>query len=164
MNRSLLAVALGLALATPAHAVDAQSGGLWLTSGFWSKHTSDRKAPRQGWNESNTGLGLEVAFDAHWRLAGGVYENSVSRESRYAQIVWSPALTSWRHDDTRFTLGVALGAVDGYPRMNGGKAAPTLLPVASIEGGRFGVNLSYIPSVVGHASGAYAIQLKFRLL
>jgi hypothetical protein len=163
MKRTLVAAALGLCLAVPSHAADDDAGGLWLTSGFWSKHTSNRKAPRQGWNESNTGLGVEYVFDAHWRLAGGVYENSVYRESRYAQIVWTPALTSWRHDGMRLTLGAAVGAVDGYPRMNGGRAAPTLLPVASIENGRFGANLSYIPSVVGQASGAYAIQFKFKL-
>jgi len=179
MNRSTacvlsslpLAVSLTLGMALPRSsgaaeaddATDARAGTLWIASGFLSHHTSHRREPRRGWNETNTGLGLEYDVDERWRLAAGLYENSVYRTSRYMQAVWTPEASHWQHGSTRITLGAAVGLVDGYPRMNHGGWVPTLLPVASVEAGRIGLNLSYIPSLVGQASGAVAIQAKLLL-
>lgn len=83
--------------------------------------------------------------------------------SRYAQLVWSPDRTTWRVHGCTFALGGAVGTVDGYPGMRGGGFFPTLLPVASLEWRRIGINLTYIPSVAGNVAGAVALQAKFRL-
>jgi hypothetical protein len=53
--------------------------------------------------------------------------------------------------------------VDGYPDMCDGGFFPTLLPVATLEWNRVGVNLTYIPSIAGNVSGAVARQLKLQL-
>ncbi len=144
---------------------DSAVGGLWITSGFWSQHDhGGRGKPAGGWNESNTGIGAEYAFDEDWRLSAGVYENSVFETSRYAQLVWSPPMTTWRHGAATLQLGAAAGVVDGYPGMRDGGFFPTLLPVASLEWHRVGLNLTYIPSIGGNVAGAFALQLKFRLV
>lgn len=151
-----------LVVQPPAHA-DETAGDtrtVWITSGFLSHHTSQRKAPKRGWNETNTGVGIEYALDSHWRLAAGVYDNSVYRRSRYAQVVWSPEATNWRSGDWCVSAGVALGAVDGYPRISHGGFFPTVLPVFALEWKHVGLNLTYIPSLAGQVSGAVALQAK----
>jgi hypothetical protein len=155
---ALAALALLLA-ATPALAEDAdsESVGLWLSSGFVSRHSGDHD-----YNESNEGIGVELAFNRNWRLAAGVYDNSVRETSHYAQVVWSPDASSWRGGDWKASLGIAVGLVDGYPDMRDGGVFPTLLPVATVEWRRLGANLTYIPSVAGNVSGAMALQVKFR--
>ena len=161
MNTRILAAALSfISFCGPAMADEEtrSASSLWVTSGFLSKHTTNRHAPRRGWNESNTGIGVEYAFDGRWRVAGGVYENSVYRTSRYAQLVWSPELTTGRCGDWTAQLGVAVGAVDGYPRMGGGGYFLTVLPVASLQWKHVGVNLTDIPSLAGNVAGAVALQ------
>lgn len=143
---------------------DPERNELWVTSGFVSKHTSEHQAPAAGWNENNTGVGVEYAFNNNWLVGGGTYENSVYKTSHYVQFVWSPDLLTQRRGDWRFSLGAAVGVVDGYPRMRAGGYFPTLLPVASAEWKRLGINLTYVPSVTANVSGAFALQLKFRLL
>lgn len=163
-SRSLAtpAAAVALLLSGPAPALagtpEAQGQQLWLTSGFLSRHVGSGNTGR--YNEKNGGLGFELAFSDDWRLAAGAYRNSVRRHSRYAQAVWSPELTRLRHGDWKFSLGAALGVVDGYPAMRHGGFFPTVLPVASVEWRRIGVNLTYIPSLAGNVTGAFALQLK----
>ena len=152
------------ASAALAHEEDPTAGSVWVTSGFVSKHTSRQHAPAGGWNENNTGLGVEYAFSSNWLVQGGAYRNSVYKTSRYAQAVWSPDVVTWSSGDRMVRLGVATGVVDGYPRMSGGGYFPTLLPVASAHWGRIGVNLTYVPSIAGNVAGAVALQAKFRLL
>jgi len=167
MHARIAVSALAATLATCAPALadeqDPATGELWVTSGFLSKHTSQRRAPAAGWNERNTGIGIEYAFNGHWLIEAGLYENSVYRTSRYVQFVWSPDLTTLSSGDWRFRLSTALGAVDGYPRMRGGGYYPTLLPVASVEWRALGVNLTYVPSIAGNVAGAVALQAKLRL-
>lgn len=159
MQTPLLLAALASLLAVPpSQAEDAAAGTLWVTSGFVSKHSRG-----SDYNENNRGVGFEYTFDASWHLAAGVYDNSLRRTSRYAQAVWSPDATLWRRGDWKARLGAAVGLVDGYPDMRDGRFFPTLLPVASLEWNRVGVNLTYIPSIAGNVSGAVALQLKLQL-
>lgn len=159
MQTTLPLAALACLLAvSPSQAEDAAVGGLWVTSGFVSKH-----ARSGNYNENNRGIGFEYTLDARWHLAAGVYDNSMRRTSRYAQAVWSPDATLWRSGDWKANLGVAVGLVDGYRDMREGGFFPTLLPVASLEWKRVGVNLTYIPSIAGNVSGAVALQLKLQL-
>lgn len=165
MRKRIAATALALCtLSNPAWADEtaADPSRLWLASGFLSRHDSDGGAPEGGWNETNGGIGLEYAFNGNWRLAAGVYENSMYETSRYAQLVWSPDRTTWRVRGCTFTLGAAVGTVDGYPGMREGRFFPTLLPVASVAWRRIGINLTYIPSLAGNVAGAMALQAKFR--
>ena len=55
------------------------------------------------------------------------------------------------------------GVFDGYPRVNHGGWFPGLLPVATLEHGRFGMNLLIIPDIGDKVYGAAVLQLKFRL-
>jgi hypothetical protein len=148
----------GLRAVPPSQAEDAAIGTLWVTSGFVSKHSSSRD-----YNENNQGVGFEYTFNPNWQLAAGVYDNSLRQTSRYAQAVRSSDATLWRSGDWKARLGVAVGLVDGYPDMRHGGVFPTLLPVASLEWNRVGVNLTYIPSIAGNVSGAVALQLKLQL-
>ncbi|WP_295641089.1 hypothetical protein [uncultured Methylibium sp.] len=161
--RSLASAAVAvtlLSIAVPASADTNEPDGqhLWLTTGFVSRHVGSGNTGR--YNEKNGGLGIEVALDEDWRLAAGAYRNSMRQHSRYAQAVWSPEFTRARRGDWKFSLGAALGVVDGYPAMRHGGFFPTVLPVASVEWRRVGVNLTYIPSLAGNVTGAFALQLK----
>lgn len=166
-RQALAGAALGLALlaAGPAAwAGDAPAPGpapfksrLWLESGFFSHHTEPRKVG--SYRENNYGLGLEWQFARSWQLNAGHYRNSVNRPSNYLQVGWSPL--DWSPvEDLTFTAGVSVGVVNGYPKIHEGYF-PTLIPMASVEWRRVGVNLVYIPSV-GRIHGAYAAQLKLR--
>ena len=130
---------------------------LWVESGFWSHHTEPRKVG--SYRENNYGLGLEWQFAESWQLNAGHYRNSVNRPSNYLQVGWTPL--SWSPmEDLTFTAGASVGVVNGYPKIHEGYF-PTLIPMASVEWRRIGVNLVYIPSV-GRIHGAYAAQLKLR--
>lgn len=153
----------GTAQANPS-AIDGGStqGKLWVTSGFFSKHLSTDHAPKRGYNETNSGIGVEYVVNDNWRIAGGTYKNSVYRDSRYLQAVWSPDATSINFTGGRLALGVAAGLIDGYPMLNHGKVSPALLPVASLEYKLVGVNLTYIPTVGSNIDGAVALQFKVK--
>jgi hypothetical protein len=140
----------------PAHA--AGFDRLAIATGFWSYHTSNRSE----YNQTNTGVGLEYELDPNWTLAAGHYKNSVERDSTYAQALWTPDVAQAQFGAVRLSAGVAVGLVNGYPELRDGEVAPTLLPVATLMVGPFGVNLTYIPSVAGRADGAFALQFKYR--
>jgi hypothetical protein len=130
---------------------------LWLESGFWSHHTTPRKVGV--YRENNYGLGVEWQFARSWQLNAGHYRNSVNRPSNYLQVGWTPL--NWSPtDDLTFTAGASVGVVNGYPKIHEGYF-PTLIPMATVEYRRVGLNLVYIPSV-GRIHGAYAAQLKLK--
>lgn len=141
-------------------AVRAENDGssqIWLTTGFRSYHFK-RDA---GYNENNAGIGLEWRFNPKQAVVVGGYDNSVRRNSRYLHYVWTPI----NLDPIR--LGAAAGIIDGYPDMNKGKLAFSLIPVASLHFKIFsheaGLNLVYIPTVTQRVDGSLALQLKIRL-
>lgn len=143
---------------TAAPKVENDTGSqLWLTTGFRSYHFK-RSA---GYNENNAGLGFEWRFSPEQAIVGGFYDNSVRRDSHYLHYVWTPI-----HLDP-IRIGAAAGIIDGYPEMNRGKFAFSLIPVASLHFKIFshdaGLNLVYIPTVTQRVDGSLALQLKIRL-
>ena len=154
----LSSIALVAALSAPllpqtAHAFALDR--LAITTGFWSYHESSRGK----YNETNTGFGFEYELSPNWTFAAGHYENSVRRDG---QVLWNPDIAQGQWGPVRFSAGIAVGLVNGYPELRNGDVSPTILPVASVLIGPVGVNLTYIPSVAGRADGAFALQLKWR--
>lgn len=148
------------ALAVPrAHAADeaAPAGEgfkpeVWVNIGGFSRHF-DRKA---NYNESNLGFGIEWRRTPEVAIMAGVYDNSVGKPSQYAAVNWQP----WQIGPVK--LGAALGVLNGYPALNRGGTFFAALPMATIEGQRFGVNVGLIPSI-GNVDGALLVQLKMKL-
>ncbi len=161
MRRHGLSAARGLctlvlALAGGAWAQDASEPptdqSLWLNLGALTYHPNQS----QGYNENNSGLGLEYRLKPDTSVMAGSFYNSVYRNTNYAAVNWQPiALGDWK-------LGLAMGVMNGYPAVNNGDYFVAALPMASYEGKRFGVNLSLIPSVA-QIDGALVVQVKFRL-
>ena len=59
-------------------------------------------------------------------------------------------------------LGAALGVMNGYPSLANGGSFFAALPLATVEGRHFGINVGVIPSM-GKVDGAVIIQFKLRL-
>lgn len=130
---------------------------IWLTSGFLSRHL-ERDI---NYNERNTGIGFELQLDETSTISAGLYRNSVRERTHYLQYIWTPL--SWRA--VRF--GAAAGILDGYPELNDGKWALSLIPVVNVNfklfGHDAGVNLVYIPTIAEKVDGAFAVQMKVRV-
>lgn len=77
--------------------------------------------------------------------------------SHYAGLYWQPfTLGSLR-------LGGILGVINGYPKANNGDWIPFILPVASYEYKRIGINLTLIPTFRDIVYGSLTLQLKFKI-
>lgn len=76
---------------------------------------------RSGFNETNRGLGMELMVSSQWSVAGGVYRNSIDRDSVYAltKYHW------YRNED--WAVNINIGGVTGY---RGWEVAPVILPEA----------------------------------
>jgi hypothetical protein len=134
------------------------SSALWLTTGFWSHHTQQRRT--REYRQNNTGIGLQWQFAPAWQVNAGHYRNSVDRPSNYLQLGWSPL--HWQPaQQLAFSAGASVGVVNGYPNIADGYFA-TLVPMTTVEWRRVGLNLVYIPSA-GRIHGGYAAQLKVKL-
>lgn len=149
--RALLAMALLLA-AGGAHA-DFDSSRLWLNAGFYSAHFDTGK----GLRNANPGLGAEYKLDDTWSLTGGRFINSDNAHSSYVGAYYQP----WTFAGAK--LGVVGGAFNGYPKAFDGGWFPALIPVASWEGERFGLNVALVPPLQNRLYGALSFQLKVRL-
>jgi hypothetical protein len=175
--RALLGLLLSGFFINAAQAADGGDGlaglienRLSLTTGFLSHHTAKRhSADHRGWNENNTGIGFEYRLNDNLDLAAGVYKNSVYRNSRYLQLVYTPDFTQLHLGPVAIDAGVAVGVADGYPKRNHGHCAPAILPVVSVAmplpGGMFarslGLNFTYVPSLTSAGTaGAFAVQAK----
>jgi hypothetical protein len=151
------------AQAAPAHCEEpsasssSANGRLWLTTGFFSHHFDREK----NYNEQNTGLGIEYSLSRSSALAIGHYDNSVRKPSTYLHFVYTPLELG------PFRVGGAVGLLDGYPALRGGRFAPVALPVATSTFKLFnhdvGINLTYIPTISHQVDGAVAIQFKLRI-
>ncbi len=132
---------------------------LWLDSGFWSHHTKPNANASKPYREHNAGLGVEWRFKPQWQVNAGHYRNSLDEASNYLQLGWMPL--NWSPaGDLKLEFGGSVGVVNGYPGIANKGYFPSLVPVATAEWRRVGINLVYIPSI-GRIHGAYAAQLKF---
>lgn len=126
----------------------------WIDSGFATYHF-DRDRDLNG---SNKGIGAEYALRADLAATAGRFYNSDRQYSNYAGLIWQP-----------FSIGpVKLGAVvagfNGYPHMRDGGWFPALIPMATIEYKRVGVNFGFVPSYKDRLYGGLSVQLKFKLV
>lgn len=126
--------------------VTACAGNDWLVISGAAFHF-DRRDELRG---DNPGAGWERP-SAQWPLSwmGGYYRNSYDRDTFYAGARWEPL--RWEH----VKLGVFAGLASGY------WTPVVALPMASIEFGRFGINLVAAPTI-GEYTGYVAGQIKFR--
>jgi hypothetical protein len=160
MPMKLTIAALACALAMPAQADElftkidpAPKSELWLDTGFATAHFDSDK----DLNGRNPGVGLEYRFNGTTSATAGRFFNSDRTHSRYAGVIWQPyAIGPVR-------LGVVAAAFDGYPKMRNGGWFPALIPVATIEYQRVGVNIGVIPSYKDRLYGGVSVQLKFKL-
>ena len=60
-------------------------------------------------------------------------------------------------------LGAVVGAFNGYPKMRDGGWFPALIPTASFEYKRVGVNVAFVPKYKDRLYGALSIQLKLKV-
>ena len=142
---ALIAASLG---ASTALAADAPSA-LWATPGAVSYHLTHRE---RNHNEVNAGFGVEYQRSERSALMLGVYHNSQRKWSRYALYQYTPLAVG-----KYIRIGAMAGAVDGY----GDQVRPVVIPTASIETRRHGLNLSFVPETSA-ANNAAAITLQFK--
>ena len=149
--KALLALAL-LACAPLAHA-EFEVNRLWLNAGFYSAHFDTGK----GLRNANPGLGFEYKLDDSWSATAGRFMNSDNAHSNYIGAYYQP----WTVAGAK--LGVVGGAFNGYPKAFNGGWFPAIIPVATWEGQRFGLNVALVPPLKDRLYGAVSFQLKFRL-
>jgi len=149
--RALRALAL-LLCASGAHA-DFDSSRLWLNAGFYSAHFDTDK----GLRNANPGLGFEYKLDGSWSATAGRFINSDNAYSSYIGAYYQP----WTLAGIK--LGVVGGGFNGYPKAFSGGWFPALIPVATWEGQRFGLNVALVPPLQDRLYGALSFQFKVRL-
>lgn len=130
---------------------------VWLNPGIYSYHFDSSKDLRN----NNVGFGAELMLASDHVLMAGNFINSNNARTRYGAYQWRPL--HWEWGGFNVGAGIALGAFDGYPNYRDGGWFMAPLPLLSIEGRTFGVNLSVIPTVENRFDGAIAIQIKMRV-
>lgn len=152
-----------LGIAAHAAGVQAEAGGkeswpqVWLNPGIYSQHFDSGKRLRN----NNIGFGAEVMLTDDHVLMAGSFINSNRARTKFAAYEWRPL--HWKLYGANVGAGIVLGAFDGYPNYRDGAWFVAPLPMLSIEGRTFGVNLSLIPTVANRFDGALAVQVKLRV-
>lgn len=143
------ALVLGLALlSAPARSL-AEPGDTWLVATLGSHHFSDVK-----YNQHNYGVGFETATKLKdVSVIGGAYRNSFYATTAYAGVSWMPLAAG----PARFGLSAGVGTGYGPP------VIPIVFPEASIEKGKVGANIYYLPRSGGADNCAVlGFQAKFK--
>jgi hypothetical protein len=150
------AIALALLLCAQAQAQEQDNGKrseLWLATGFATYHFQSDK----DLNGQNPGVGIEYRFSDVAAVTAGRFYNSDRDHSKYVGVYYQP----WSYAGVK--LGAVIGAFDGYPNMRDGGWFPALIPAATYEYKRVGVNLAVIPTYKNRLHGGISLQLKFKL-
>ena len=136
------------------NAVEAKpKGEIWINPGMYSYHFQKD----QNLNNNNWGVGLEYRFNKVASATIGNYKNSDSCHSSYAGIYYQPIAIG------PLKVGIVAGGFKGYQSTNNGGWFPAVLPAITVEEGRFGVNVFFIPTVGDRVHGAVSVQLKIKL-
>lgn len=151
----------GAAIALVAMAAHANAGTIeskplsevWLNPGFATYHFDSDK----DLSGSNWGFGAEYRFSTVASVTAGRFRNSDREWSNYAGVYYQP----WQLGKVR--LGAVVGAFDGYPNMRDGGWFPALIPMASVEYERVGLNVGFIPSYKNRLYGGISFQLTFKV-
>ena len=159
----LLALCAAVLAGAPALADETTSGKafdgsakrseLWIDSGFATYHFQSDK----DLNGRNPGIGFEYRLSDDSALAAGRFYNSDRQHSRYAGMFYQPL----SYGGVRF--GAVVGAFDGYPKMRDGGWFLALVPAATFEYKRVGVNIGVVPTYKNRLHGGISMQLKFKL-
>ena len=149
-----------------AHSLNAQTGPpvsgeatwqmpktYWLNAGFYSAHFDTDK----GLRNSNPGFGVEAVINEDWSATAGTFTNSDDARSNYLGAYYQP----WHWGN--YKAGVVGGVFNGYPKAFDGGWFPALLPVATWEGDRIGLNIAFVPPLQNRLYGAISFQLKLKL-
>ena len=164
MTRGLQLLACGLCICTPALQAQAPNAepqsvekhktlSLWFNPGFYSAHFDTGK----GLRNSNPGFGVEAVINKDWSATAGGFTNSDDAHSNYVGAYYQP----WHWSS--YKAGVVGGMFNGYPKAFDGGWFPALLPVATWEGERFGLNIAFVPPLQNRLYGAISFQLKVKL-
>ena len=152
MKHLACVVCVGLAhVGLPAHA-EFDASRLWVNAGFYSAHFDTD----QGLRNANPGIGFEYRIDDTWSATAGRFLNSNNAHSNYVGAYFQP--WSW----AGVKLGVVAGAFNGYPNAYQGGWFPALIPIASLEGQHWGLNVALVPPLKDRLYGAVSFQLKYR--
>ena len=130
-----------------------QPKAVWLNAGFYTSHFDQDK----GLRNANPGLGIEWALNDTYALTAGGFKNSDHQHSNYLGMYVMP----WKWH--MFKLGAVVGIFDGYPRANQGGWFPSLIPMVSLEGKRWGLNTAIIPTVQDSLYGGISFQVKYKI-
>ena len=163
-TRSLKVLAIGLCACPPAlhaQAVNAQPQTsdkqkpllLWLNAGFYSAHFDTDK----GLRNNNLGFGVEAVVNEDWSATAGGFTNSNNAHSNYVGAYYQP----WHWG--MWKAGAVMGGFNGYPNTFGGGWFVAALPVVTLEGDRFGLNIALVPPLKDRLYGAVSFQLKWRV-
>ena len=126
---------------------------LWVNPGMYSYHFQKD----QNLNNNNWGLGLAYRFNSVASATIGNFKNSDNDRSSYVGVYYQPIAIG------PIKLGVVAGGFNGYQSTNNGGWFPAVLPAITIEEGRFGANVFFIPTVGDKVHGAISFQLKVKL-
>ena len=154
--KSFSALALTLIACSSACAQESQDtrrNELWLDTGFATHHFQSDK----DLNGKNPGIGLEYRFSDTMAATAGRFYNSDRQHSRYAGLYYQP----WNVKGIK--LGAVVGGFDGYPKMRDGGWFLALIPAATFEYKRVGVNVAVVPTYKDRLHGGISVQLKFKL-
>lgn len=126
---------------------------VWIDSGFVTYHFNRDK----GLNGANSGLGMEYRLRGDLAATAGRFYNSDREYSNYLGAIWQPVAIG------PVRLGAVIGAFNGYPHMRSGGWFPALIPAATFEYERVGVNVGFVPSYKDRLYGGISVQLKLKL-
>ena len=126
---------------------------LWINPGMYSYHFQKD----QNLNNNNWGVGLEYRFNSVASATVGNFKNSDNGHSSYVGVYYQPIAIG------PIKLGVVAGGFNGYQSTNNGGWFPAVLPAITVEEGRFGANVFFIPTVGDLVHGAISLQLKVKI-
>lgn len=142
-----------LAVLSSSALAEFEANRLWVNAGFYSAHFDTDK----GLRNANPGLGFEYKLNPEWSVTAGRFINSNSAQSNYLGAYYQPWTVSG------IKLGVVGGAFNGYPNAFNGGWFPAIIPTATWEGERFGLNVALVPPLKDRLYGAVSFQLKYRI-
>lgn len=158
--KALAALGLFAVFVAPARAddlvnwIDAKPiNELWLTPGMLSYHW-DRDKDLNG---DNYGIGAEYRFNSVASVTAGEFYNSDRAISDYVGVYYQPIAIG------PVRLGAVAGGFNGYPNYRNGNWFPAVIPAASIEYERVGLNVLFVPSYQDRLYGALSFQLKLKV-
>ncbi len=123
----------------------ADDDSLWVTTGLRSWHTNEGY---WHYRQNNDWLGLSYEMPHDINVVAGTYMNSDYNRTNYLGAMYQPLNLFGVH------VGLLGGFFSGY---TSARLTTPLIPMASYEYRRVGVNLFWIPSIVT------ALQLKVKL-